>query len=67
MTNQQFDYLLSTVIKQSRLIEALINRVSSMETSMETLCSKTIVVTDLDKEVSQLKIDVKALKDEKEA
>lgn len=67
MTNQQFDYLLSTLIKQSRLIEALSNRVSSMETSVETLCSKTIVVTDLDKDVAQLKIDVEALKDEQEA
>lgn len=67
MTNQQFDYLLSLVIKQSKLIDALINRISSMEISIETLCSKTIVVTDIDKDIEQLKIDVKSLKDEQEA
>lgn len=67
MTNQQFDYLLSLVIKQNRLIENLVDRINVLSSEIDTLSAKTIVVSDIDKQVEQLKLDVASLKDEKEA
>lgn len=67
MTNQQFDYLLSLVIKQNRLIENLVDRINVLSSGIDTLSAKTIVVSDIDKQVEQLKIDIASLKDEREA
>lgn len=67
MTNQQFDYLLSLVIKQNRLIENLVDRINVLSSEIDTLSAKTIVVSDIDKQVEQLKLDVASLKDEREA
>ena len=67
MTNQQFDYLLSLVVKQNRLIENLVDRVNTLSLELDKLSTKTIVVSDIDKQVERLKIDVASLKDEQEA
>lgn len=67
MTNQQFDYLLSLVVKQNRLIENLADRINALSLELDKLSAKTIVVSDIDKQVEQLKIDVASLKDEREA
>lgn len=67
MTNQQYDYLLSMVIKQNKLIESLTERVSSMETSIEQLSKKTVVVSNIDEQLNKIKLDIKSLVDEKEA
>lgn len=67
MTNQQYDYLLSMVIKQNKLIESLTERVSSMETSIEQLSKKTVVVSNIDEQLNKIKLDIKSLIDEKEA
>lgn len=67
MTNQQFDYLLSLVIKQNRLIENLVDRINVLSSEIDTLSAKTIVVSDIDKQIEQLKINVASLKDEQEA
>lgn len=67
MTNQQFDYLLSLVIKQQRLIENLVDRVETLSQEISKLSDKTIVISDVDEQIEQLKIDVASLKDEREA
>ena len=67
MTNQQFDYLLALVVKQNRLIENLVDKISALSLALDKLSTKTIVVSDIDKQVEQLKIDVASLKDEQEA
>lgn len=67
MTNQQFDYLLSLVIKQNRLIENLVDKINVLSSEIDTLSAKTIVVSDIDKQIEQLKINVASLKDEQEA
>lgn len=67
MTNQQFDYLLALIVKQNRLIENLVDKVTTLSQEISKLSDKTIVVSDIDKQVEQLKIDVASLKDEQEA
>lgn len=67
MTNQQFDYLLALIVKQNRLIENLVDKVTTLSQEISKLSDKTIVISDIDKQVEQLKIDVASLKDEREA
>lgn len=67
MTNQQFDYLLALVVKQNRLIENLVDKISVLSLALDKLSTKTIIVSDIDKQVEQLKIDVASLKDEQGA
>lgn len=67
MTNQQFDYLLALVVKQNRLIENLVDKINALSLALDKLSTKTIVISDVDKQVEQLKIDVASLKDEREA
>lgn len=67
MTNQQFDYLLSLVIKQNRLIENLADRINVLSSEIDTLSAKTIVISDVDRQLEQIKIDLASLKDEQEA
>lgn len=67
MTDQQFDYLLALVVKQNRLIENLVDKINALSLALDKLSTKTIVISDVDKQVEQLKIDVASLKDEQEA
>lgn len=67
MTNQQFDYLLALVVKQNRLIENLVDKIATLSQEISKLSDKTIVISDVDKQVERLKIDVASLKDEQEA
>ena len=67
MTNQQFDYLLSLVIKQTKLITTLTDKIEALTTEISSLNEKTVVVSDIDEQVKQLEIDIKSLIDEQEA
>ena len=67
MTNQQFDYLLSLVIKQTKLITILTDKIEALTAEISSLNEKTVVVSDIDEQVKQLEIDIKSLIDEQEA
>lgn len=67
MTIQQYNILYNMLLKQDKMIEDLKAEVGIMSTLLNSLLCKTIVVTDLDKELAALKIDVQSLRDEKEA
>lgn len=67
MIDKQIDYLVSLISRQNKILSELSERVKSLSDNVKNLENKTVVISDVDKEITQLKIDVKSLVDEKEA
>lgn len=66
MTNYEYDKLFNEVMKLSKNVSDLTKVITKVEIKLEELSRKTLVITDVNKEIEQLKIEVNSLKDEKE-
>lgn len=66
MTQREYD----TLLKELRVLQTetknLASLVSKQSLIIENLSNKTVVITTVGEDIEQLKLDVKALKDEKE-
>ena len=66
MTQREYD----TLLKELRILQTetknLASLVSKQSLIIENLSNKTVVITTVGEDIEQLKLDVKALKDEKE-
>lgn len=67
MTNRQYDILVSNIKKLQELLEIQSASLTSLAENVEKLNAKTLVVSDIDNELMELKKDINSLKDEQEA
>lgn len=66
MTNYEYDKLFSEVTKLSKKVDDLSKITTKVELKLEELSRKTIVISDVQKDIDNLKVEVNSLKDEKE-
>lgn len=66
MTNYEYDKLFSEVAKLSKKVDNLSKIATKVELKLEELSRKTIVISDVQKDIDNLKVEVNSLKDEKE-
>lgn len=66
MTQKQYDTLYMQLIKMDERIGKLESKATEAQSILNSFASKTIVVSDIDEQLEQLKVDVAALKDEQE-
>ena len=66
MTNYEYDKLFSEVTKLSKKVGDLSKIATKVELKLEELSRKTIVISDVQKDIDNLKVEVNSLKDEKE-
>lgn len=66
MTNYEYDKLFSEVTKLSKKVDYLSKIATKVELKLEELSRKTIVISDVQKDIDNLKVEVNSLKDEKE-
>ena len=66
MTNYEYDKLFSKVTKLSEKVDDLSKIATKVELKLEELSRKTIVISDVQKDIDNLKVEVNSLKDEKE-
>lgn len=66
MTNYEYDKLFSEVTKLSKKVDDLSKIATKVEFKLEELSRKTIVISDVQKDIDNLKVEVNSLKDEKE-
>jgi len=66
MTNYEYDKLFSEVTKLSTKVDDLSKIATKVELKLEELSRKTIVISDVQKDIDNLKVEVNSLKDEKE-
>lgn len=66
MTNYEYDKLFSEVTKLSKKVDDLSKIATTVELKLEELSRKTIVISDVQKDIDNLKVEVNSLKDEKE-
>lgn len=64
ITAKQYDALMTKLIRIEGNQEAIMNNQIQIVKSMKALESKTIVISDVNEEIEQLKKDVKSLQDE---
>ena len=67
MTERQYDRLISEFRKMQEVIQNLNNTLIPIYTEIANLSKKTIVISDVDKQIEQLKVEIESIKDEKEA
>ena len=67
MTERQYDRLISEFRKLQEIIQNLNNTLIPLYTEIAALSKKTLVVSDVDKQIEQLKVEIESIKDEKEA
>lgn len=64
ITAKQYDVLMTKLIRIEGNQEAIMNNQIQIAKSMKALESKTIVISDVNEQIEQLKKDVKSLQDE---
>ena len=64
ITAKQYDVLMTKLIQIEENQEAIMNNQLKIVESMKALESKTIVISDVNEQIEQLKKDVKSLQDE---
>lgn len=64
ITAKQYDALMTKLIRIEGNQEAIMNNQIQIVESMKALENKTIVISDVNEEIEQLKKDVKSLQDE---
>ena len=64
ITAKQYDVLMTKLIRIEGNQEAIMNNQIEIVKSMKALESKTIVISDVNEQIEQLKKDVKSLQDE---
>lgn len=67
MTQKQYDLLYLTLQSLTEEVKSLKDEVYRQSLLIDALQKKTIVISDIDKKVDKLEIDVQSLKDEQEA
>lgn len=66
MTPLQHEQIIQMLMSITNRLDDFGNRLRNLENTIAKLSDKTIVITDINKEVEQLKIKVSSLEDEKE-
>ena len=66
MTPLQHEQIIQMLMSITNRLDDFGNRLRNLENAIAKLSDKTIVITDINKEVEQLKIMVSSLEDEKE-
>lgn len=64
ITAKQYDALMTKLIRIEGNQEAIMNNQIQIVESMKALESKTLVISDVNEQIEQLKKDVKSLQDE---
>lgn len=64
ITAKQYDALMTKLIRIEGNQEAIMNNQIQIVESMKALESKTVVISDVNEQIEQLKKDVKSLQDE---
>ena len=64
ITAKQYDVLMTKLIRIEGNQEAIMNNQIQIVESMKALESKTIVISDVNEQIEQLRKDVKSLQDE---
>lgn len=66
MTPLQHEQIVQMLMSITNRLDDFGNRLRNLENAIAKLSDKTIVITDINKEIEQLKIKVSSLEDEKE-
>lgn len=66
MNDKQFDFLIKEIRTLQRQMYLLTESVSKQNTLLDSIQSKTVVVSDIGNQIEQLQVEIKSLKDEKE-
>lgn len=64
MTVKQYDAIISKLIAVENRQEIIISSQLEILSTLKSLNSKTVVISDVNKEIEQLKNDIKSLQDE---
>ena len=64
MTAKQYDAIISKLIAVENRQEIIISSQLEILNTLKSLNSKTVVISDVNKEIEQLKNDIKSLQDE---
>lgn len=64
MTSKQYDSLLARVSSMESRLEAILNNQVELTKAVKELTSKTVVISDVNKQIEQLQKDVQSLQDE---
>ena len=67
MTDRQYDRLISEFRILQEDVRKIENTLVTLYNKIVNLTQKTIVISDVDKQIKQLKVDIESIKDEKEA
>lgn len=66
MTNKQYDTLITRLSKLEETTKGIVDYQIQILNTLSSFNDKTIVVSDVNKEIEKLKTDIKSLKDEEE-
>lgn len=66
MTNKQYDTLITRLSKLEETMKCIVGHQIEILNTLSSFNDKTIVVSDVNKEIEKLKTDIKSLKDEEE-
>lgn len=66
MTNKQYDTLVTRLSKLEETTKCIVDYQTKILDTLSSFNDKTIVVSDVNKEIEKLKTDIKSLKDEEE-
>lgn len=64
MTSKQYDSLLARVSSMESRLEAILDNQVELTKAVKELTSKTVVISDVNKQIEQLQKDVQSLQDE---
>lgn len=64
MNNIQYDLLHKYMVQAENKLNILTHKIETLSHLVGMLCSKTLVVTDVNKDIAALKQEIKQLKDE---
>lgn len=66
MRGEQFDRLMTSMNAMRKSFDIFVEEFAKMRGRMDKLEDKTLVVSDIDKQIEQMKLDIESLKDERE-
>lgn len=66
MRGEQFDRVMTTLRAMDKTMSILADEFTKVRQRLEKLENKTMFVSNVDKEIERMKLDIKALIDEKE-
>lgn len=66
MTNKQYDTVITRLSKLEEAMKYIVGHQIEILNTLSSFNDKTIVVSDVNKEIEKLKTDIKSLQDEEE-